>query len=225
MGLVLGVTPAIAHDPDGSFGQRLYLPVYSEIPHGSGRDTYRLAATLSIRNTDPDAEISIMRADYYDSDGKLLERYLKEPVKLGPLASTHVVVKESRIGGPSGALAWSGNYRSVQSGLPWGQKPPVPGVTPGHRGVTFGRDPSVTPGVTERDHRDHDKSLSFCPRAFHPLSVVGIFTHAVWASRLCGEGESVTGRVERWRAVVGHVVGRYDTGYVERYEAAATELP
>ena len=33
----------------------------------------------------------------------------------------------SRIGSPSGVFAWSGKDRSVQLGLLWGQKPPVPG--------------------------------------------------------------------------------------------------
>ena len=95
--------PAVAHDETRSSGQRLYVPVYSEIPYGGGGSTYRLAATLSIRNTDPDSGIKILRADYYDSNGKRLQEYVEEAVSLGPLASQHVVVRESERRGGVGA--------------------------------------------------------------------------------------------------------------------------
>jgi hypothetical protein len=115
--LSLAVSPASAHDSAGSLGQRLYLPVYSEIPHGSGRNTYRLAATLSFRNTDPRSGITILRADYYDSQGKLLGKYLDAPVTLGPLASHHIVVRESERKGGVGAnfiVEWKSNSRVVR---------------------------------------------------------------------------------------------------------------
>jgi hypothetical protein len=56
---------------------------------------------LSIRNTDPKYSISILKANYYDSKGEILERYITQPLKLKPLESTHFLVKVSdKRGGP-----------------------------------------------------------------------------------------------------------------------------
>jgi hypothetical protein len=41
--------------------------------------------------------------DYYDSEGKLLRKYLNQPVTLGPLGSTRFIIKTSDTTGGSGA--------------------------------------------------------------------------------------------------------------------------
>jgi hypothetical protein len=41
---------------------------------------YLLEVTLSIRNTDPQNSITITHADYYDDEGKLLRRYIVDPI-------------------------------------------------------------------------------------------------------------------------------------------------
>lgn len=84
-------------------GQTVYVPAYSHIYYGDRELPFYLAVTLSIRNTDPDRSITITAVDYYDSDGKLLQSYLNQEVKLGPMASTRYVVKESDKSGGSGA--------------------------------------------------------------------------------------------------------------------------
>jgi hypothetical protein len=85
----------------------LYVPVYSHIYYGGkaygGRRRFELAVTLSIRNTDPQQPITVLSARYYDSDGKLLQDYLAQPLRLGPLASTEVFVEESDVRGGAGA--------------------------------------------------------------------------------------------------------------------------
>lgn len=59
-------------------GQTVYVPIYSHIYSGDREHIpFLLAATLSIRNTDPDQPITVTAIDYYDSDGKLLKKYLK----------------------------------------------------------------------------------------------------------------------------------------------------
>ena len=116
MAALAAQSPAGAQDSTRSLGQRLYVPVYSEIPYGGGKSTYRLAATLAIRNTDPKSGITLLRADYYDSNGKLLEQYIEEAVPLGPLGSHHLVVKESERKGGVGAnfiVEWRSNKRVV----------------------------------------------------------------------------------------------------------------
>ena len=84
-------------------GQTLYVPVYSHIYSGDRERPVYLAATLSIRNTDPAHAIRLVRVDYFNSEGKLLRRYLDQPVELVPMASTRYIVGESDKAGGSGA--------------------------------------------------------------------------------------------------------------------------
>jgi hypothetical protein len=86
-----------------SKGQTIYVPVYSHIYSGDREHPFYLAATLSIRNTDPRNSIRVTVVDYYDSVGKLVEKYLKTPVTLAELASLRFIVKESDKAGGSGA--------------------------------------------------------------------------------------------------------------------------
>ena len=86
-----------------SKGQTVYVPIYSHIYSGDKEQPFYLAATLSIRNIDLNHQVTITKVDYYDSTGKLLRKYLEEPVVLNPVASTRYVVKESDKTGGSGA--------------------------------------------------------------------------------------------------------------------------
>ncbi len=80
------------------------MPVYSHIYYGDReRDYILLSATLSIRNTDPERSITLLSADYYDSKGKFLEKFVQAPVVLGPLETVRYIVKESDTRGGSGA--------------------------------------------------------------------------------------------------------------------------
>ncbi len=81
-------------------GQVLYVPVYSHIFHQSEDRTFDLTTTLSIRNTSPTASITIGAVDYFDSEGTILKSYVEHPRRIGPLASTFVVIEErDRTGG------------------------------------------------------------------------------------------------------------------------------
>ncbi|MBI4775110.1 MAG: DUF3124 domain-containing protein [Deltaproteobacteria bacterium] len=86
-----------------SRGQTVYAPIYSHIYSGDKEQPFYLAATLSIRNVDPNHQITITKVDYYDSAGSLLKKYLEKAVVLDPMASTRYVVKESDKTGGSGA--------------------------------------------------------------------------------------------------------------------------
>lgn len=97
--------PAGAAVLDKWLGQTVYIPVYSHI---YADDRYRdapflLTATLSIRNTDPDKSLTLKSVDYYDSEGRLLQRYLDKPMAIGPLGSTRYIVPESESKGGAGA--------------------------------------------------------------------------------------------------------------------------
>lgn len=86
-----------------SAGQVVYAPLYSHIYSGDRERPLLLAATLSIRNTDPIHPITIVSVNYHDSEGKLLKHYLDSPVTLKAVQTTRYVVKQSDKAGGSGA--------------------------------------------------------------------------------------------------------------------------
>ena len=86
-----------------SSGQTVYVPIYSHIYSGLKGRPFNLAATLSIRNTDPKHSISLVSIDFYDSEGKLLKAYLDKPLELIAMASTRYILTESDAAGGSGA--------------------------------------------------------------------------------------------------------------------------
>ena len=83
-------------------GQTVYVPIYSHI-YADGGKPYLLEATLSIRNLDPQQSISIKSVNYFDTSGKLLSVYLKEPRALGPLETTEFLIEKRDTRGGSGA--------------------------------------------------------------------------------------------------------------------------
>ena len=98
------VTTARADSGTGlSAGQTVYVPVYSHIYSGLKGRPFSLAATLSIRNTDPKHPITLVAVMFYDSDGKLLKEYLDKPGELKAMASTRYILTEADTGGGSGA--------------------------------------------------------------------------------------------------------------------------
>ncbi len=125
------VVPAI----ELSKGQLVYVPVYSHVYHGDLEKKILLTCMVSIRNTDPNRPITIVSADYHDSDGKLIGSYLPKPVTLNPMASTRFIVKESDAKGGSGAdflIRWK-----AESDV---NEPIMEGVmigTSGQQGISF----------------------------------------------------------------------------------------
>jgi hypothetical protein len=86
-----------------STGETLYVPIYSNVYAGPKAVTHQLATMLSIHNIDPKHMITISKADYYDSDGKFIESYIKKPIHLKPFAHTYFYLKEYDTRGGPGA--------------------------------------------------------------------------------------------------------------------------
>ena len=86
-----------------SAGQTVYVPIYSHIYSGLKGRPFDLAATLSIRNTDPKHAITLMSVKYFDSDGKLVKEYLEKPYELKAMATTRYILTEGDTTGGSGA--------------------------------------------------------------------------------------------------------------------------
>jgi hypothetical protein len=86
-----------------SKGQTVYVPIYSHVYSGPKETPFQLSAMVSIRNTDPVYSITILKADYYNTDGRKLEGSIKTPLTLKPLAATDFTIKESDVRGGTGA--------------------------------------------------------------------------------------------------------------------------
>ena len=118
-----------------SAGQTVYVPIYSHIYSGLKGRPFSLAATLSIRNTDPKHAITLVSVQFYDSDGKLIKEYLDQPVELNAMASTRYIITEGDTTGGSGA-----NFLVVWKSQKKVSPPLVEGVMIGTRsgqGISF----------------------------------------------------------------------------------------
>ncbi|MGE4319707.1 MAG: DUF3124 domain-containing protein [Deferribacterales bacterium] len=100
---VLMFSLAFAAHAEMSKGQTVYVPVYSHIYTGDRERPFLLTATVSIRNTDMSSPVTIISADYYDSDGQKIAEYAPKSVTLKPLTAVRFVIKESDKQGGSGA--------------------------------------------------------------------------------------------------------------------------
>ncbi|MCF8359752.1 MAG: DUF3124 domain-containing protein [Prolixibacteraceae bacterium] len=89
--------------PALNYSETLYLPVYSDIYHIDGTRRFALTTTLSVRNTSFSDSAYILKTDYYDSYGKLMKSYIKQPILLTPLESIEFVVEGTENNGGAGA--------------------------------------------------------------------------------------------------------------------------
>ncbi len=83
-------------------GGAVYVPAYSHA-YSQGGKPFLLEVTLNVRNTDAKSNVTLTRADYYDTKGKLLRRYITKPRQLTPLQSDSFVVEKTDYEGGSGA--------------------------------------------------------------------------------------------------------------------------
>ena len=105
--------PASAPPAGPTIRRTVYVPVYSSIYLGLDirQKLIELAATVSIRNVSAQYPVVLNFVRYYDSAGKLVREYLKEPSELGPLASVEFVIQRADVAGGPGAnflVQWVG---------------------------------------------------------------------------------------------------------------------
>ena len=116
--LLTGTTLSIAEsDTKLSNGETVYVSIYSNLFVGNINQKFQLSALLSIRNTDPKYTITIMKVDYFDTDGKKINSHINRPVQLGPLASKYFFVEPLDVRGGEGAnflVTWSAERKVNQ---------------------------------------------------------------------------------------------------------------
>jgi len=117
--------------PEPTVRRTVYVPVYSSIYTGLDiRQTLiELAATVSIRNVSAQHPVILNFVRYYDSGGKLVREYLKEPAELGPLATVEFVVQRADTSGGPGA-----NFLVQWIGQADVDEPLIEAVMVGHNG-------------------------------------------------------------------------------------------
>lgn len=82
---------------------KTYLPVYAQIYSVSETHLTDLVATISIRNTDTQDSIYLNKIEYYNTDGKLIRKYIDAPVFVKPVETIEIVIKSSDNDGGTGA--------------------------------------------------------------------------------------------------------------------------
>ena len=87
-----------------SKGQTVYVPAYSHIFTGGKKRPFTLAITLSIRNVDPETDITLSEVHYYGSEGQRIKACLpKMHHPLNQQQSLRFVIAEDDDGGGSGS--------------------------------------------------------------------------------------------------------------------------
>jgi len=94
-----------------------YLSVYSQIYSYTEHTELDLTATVSIRNTDESQDAFLLRADYYDTHGKLITSYLDSPIVMNPLETLEIVIAEFEKEGGTGGnfiFEWATNQNGPE---------------------------------------------------------------------------------------------------------------
>ena len=96
-------------------GQTLYVPCYTTFY--SGGHPFDVTTVIYIHNADPHNAIDIVKIDLYNTEGKLVEKYLQKPLKLNSFA-THRINVKAPLQGEEGAGAnfivqWQANKKVI----------------------------------------------------------------------------------------------------------------
>jgi hypothetical protein len=83
----------------GSF----YVPAYSSVSLSEGRLRADFSVTLNIHNASETRLLVLRRIAYFDTNGKPVQSYMKEPVALKPFATIEVFIPITDVRGGTGA--------------------------------------------------------------------------------------------------------------------------
>lgn len=104
------------YDVNKICGEILFVPVYSSIYHQSNR-TFDLTATLSIHNTDMNSQITLVKVDYFGTDGNLVKNFIYADLVLNPLQSKQFIIQESDKSGGTAAkfvIQWISSNKVIK---------------------------------------------------------------------------------------------------------------
>lgn len=96
-------TRKIERKIDSLNSHRTYLPLYAQIYQRSQDIKVDLTVTVSIRNTDVHNRIFLKSIDYYNTQGKLIRKYLDWPVFVNPCETIEIILPSNDNEGGTGA--------------------------------------------------------------------------------------------------------------------------
>ena len=80
-----------------------YVPAYSSVAMSQGKLRVDFSVTLSVHNASETQPLVVKRIAYFDTSGKMVESYLKQPAALKPLATVTLFIPTDDVRGGTGA--------------------------------------------------------------------------------------------------------------------------
>lgn len=107
MSLILSnaIAPFTSSATELSIANTIYVPVYKSFYqfYSSNRDTFSLTSTVYLRNTDQKIPIVINTIEYYDQNGKLINKLIEQPMTVKPWNTREITLPLSTQPEDSGA--------------------------------------------------------------------------------------------------------------------------
>lgn len=83
---------AIISSEDSLFEGSTYLSVYSQVYSVSEHRIHNLTAIVSLRNTSRLEKVYIKKAEYFNTEGKVVKTYIKEPIFINPMETVEILI-------------------------------------------------------------------------------------------------------------------------------------
>ena len=92
------IDPSKSSAGELSKASTIYVPVYKSFyqSYGSTRDAYGLTSTACLHNTDPKHAIVVYTIEYFNSNGKLINKLINEPMTIKPWTSREITLQPVR---------------------------------------------------------------------------------------------------------------------------------
>jgi hypothetical protein len=120
-----------------SSGQTVYVPAYQSIAVSKKPRRLPLTTTLSIRNTDPERQITIVSVKYFAANGYLIKNLLEKPETLDPLAVMSFVPEELKEKGQEAETSFIVIWKAVGKEVSWPIIQAVMIRAAGQQGISF----------------------------------------------------------------------------------------
>ena len=120
-----------------SSGQTVYVPAYQSIAVSKKPRRLPLTTTLSIRNTDPERQITIVSVKYFAANGYLIKNLLEKPETIEPLAVMSFVPEEPKEKREEAETSFIVIWKAVGKEVSWPIMQAVMIGAAGQQGISF----------------------------------------------------------------------------------------
>jgi Protein of unknown function (DUF3124) len=132
-----------------SSGQTVYVPAYQSIAVSKKPRRLPLTTTLSIRNTDPERQITIVSVKYFAANGYLIKNLLEKPETMDPLAVMSFVPEEPKEKREEAETSFIVIWKAVGKEVSWPIIQAVMIGATGQQGISFICDGQVIRSATQ----------------------------------------------------------------------------